>query len=111
MRIWDFLCVGRREAAIVSGIPGTTRDVIESCVNIHGFPVIFADTAGIRSLTLDQIEAEGVTNYSTQLYSSLHFNVYIHVKQILTARRQSNFRSLGSPVRRLYCIYFACAVV
>jgi len=59
--IWYLLFyVGRRDAAIVSGIPGTTRDVIESCVNINGFPVVFVDTAGIRSFTVDQIEAEGV---------------------------------------------------
>ncbi len=49
-----------REAAIVSSIPGTTRDVIESCVNIQGFPVLFCDTAGIRNSGSDVIENEGV---------------------------------------------------
>jgi len=52
--------LGKREAAIVSEIPGTTRDVIETTVNFHGYPVVFADTAGIRSSTGDVIESEGV---------------------------------------------------
>lgn len=47
------------ERAIVSPIPGTTRDTIEETANIRGIPVIFVDTAGIREST-DAIEAEGI---------------------------------------------------
>ena len=47
------------ERAIVSPIPGTTRDTIEETANIRGIPVIFVDTAGIREST-DSIEAEGI---------------------------------------------------
>jgi tRNA modification GTPase len=47
------------ERAIVSPIPGTTRDTIEETANIRGIPVIFVDTAGLREAT-DQIEAEGI---------------------------------------------------
>ena len=50
---------GRRPAAIVSPIPGTTRDIIESPLNIAGYPVVLSDTAGLRS-TSDMIEIEGV---------------------------------------------------
>ncbi len=49
----------RREAAIVSPLPGTTRDVVEVRVVLAGFPVWLADTAGLRT-TADLIEAEGV---------------------------------------------------
>ncbi|MBU6371842.1 MAG: tRNA uridine-5-carboxymethylaminomethyl(34) synthesis GTPase MnmE [Alphaproteobacteria bacterium] len=48
-----------REAAIVSDIPGTTRDVIEIRLVLAGFPVWIADTAGLREAA-DAIEAEGV---------------------------------------------------
>lgn len=48
-----------REAAIVSARAGTTRDVIEVHLDIAGYPVILADTAGLRDVA-DEIEAEGV---------------------------------------------------
>ncbi|XP_054756636.2 tRNA modification GTPase GTPBP3, mitochondrial-like isoform X1 [Lytechinus pictus] len=49
----------QRPAAIVSPIAGTTRDVVESALNIGGYPVLLSDTAGIRE-SLDEIEMEGV---------------------------------------------------
>ncbi|WP_374301714.1 tRNA uridine-5-carboxymethylaminomethyl(34) synthesis GTPase MnmE [Ferrovibrio sp.] len=51
--------LARREAAIVSEIPGTTRDVIEVHLDLGGYPVILADTAGLRE-SADRIESEGV---------------------------------------------------
>ena len=48
-----------RESAIVTDIPGTTRDVLREHISLDGLPVHVADTAGIREST-DQIEAEGV---------------------------------------------------
>jgi tRNA modification GTPase len=47
------------DRAIVSPIPGTTRDTIEETANIRGLPVIFVDTAGLREAG-DEIEAEGI---------------------------------------------------
>ena len=47
------------ERAIVSPIPGTTRDTIEETANIRGIPVVFIDRAGLREST-DIIEAEGI---------------------------------------------------
>ncbi len=51
--------LARREAAIVSEIAGTTRDVIEVHVDLGGWPAVLADTAGLR-LSGDAIEQEGV---------------------------------------------------
>jgi tRNA modification GTPase len=51
--------LAQREAAIVSSIAGTTRDVIEVRMDIAGYPVTLADTAGLRA-SADEIEAEGV---------------------------------------------------
>ena len=48
-----------RDAAIVSDIAGTTRDIVDAHFEIAGLPVRIADTAGLRS-TYDMIEAEGV---------------------------------------------------
>ena len=51
--------LARRDVAIVSAIPGTTRDIIELQMDLRGLAVTFLDTAGIRE-TADQIEALGV---------------------------------------------------
>jgi len=51
--------LAHRDVAIVSDIPGTTRDVVEVHLNLGGYPVIVADTAGLRA-SADAIESEGV---------------------------------------------------
>uniref|UniRef100_A0A8C5QRF5 5-taurinomethyluridine-[tRNA] synthase subunit GTPB3, mitochondrial n=1 Tax=Leptobrachium leishanense TaxID=445787 RepID=A0A8C5QRF5_9ANUR len=53
----NVLC--QRPAAIVSPIPGTTRDVVETTLNIGGYPIIMCDTAGLRD-SEDPVEKEGV---------------------------------------------------
>nr|CAI5833883.1 unnamed protein product [Callosobruchus analis] len=56
--ILNLLC--QRPAAIVTPFEGTTRDVLEITLNIGGYPLVIADTAGLRSETADQIEKEGI---------------------------------------------------
>jgi tRNA modification GTPase len=50
--------IARRDAAITSPVPGTTRDVIEVAIDLGGYPIVLADTAGLRD-SADAIEQEG----------------------------------------------------
>tara|TARA_B110000444_G_C18786549_1_gene570243 strand:- start:156 stop:1484 length:1329 start_codon:yes stop_codon:yes gene_type:complete len=52
--------LSKREVAIVSEQEGTTRDVIETYLNLDGYPVILADTAGIRDAK-NEIEKKGIS--------------------------------------------------
>jgi tRNA modification GTPase len=52
-------CLAGRDVAIVSSTAGTTRDVLEVHLDLAGFPVTLADTAGLRE-TSEEIEREGV---------------------------------------------------
>ena len=51
--------LSNRDVAIVSEIAGTTRDVIETHLNIDGYPVVVSDTAGIRE-SKSEIEKKGI---------------------------------------------------
>lgn len=57
------------DRAIVSPIPGTTRDTIEETANIRGLPVVFVDTAGLREAG-DEIEVEGIRRSRASLASA-----------------------------------------
>jgi tRNA modification GTPase len=52
--------LARREAAIVSELPGTTRDAIEVSLDLDGMEVIVTDTAGLRAAAADVVEQEGI---------------------------------------------------
>ena len=51
--------LSNRDVAIVSEVAGTTRDVIETHLNIEGYPVVVSDTAGIRD-SKNEIEKKGI---------------------------------------------------
>ena len=52
--------LSQRDVSIISDIAGTTRDVVETHLDIGGYPIILADTAGLRDSTEDVIEKEGM---------------------------------------------------
>ncbi len=59
--------LANEEAAIVSDIAGTTRDIINVPLNIQGYKVVVGDTAGIRDLAkADRIEVEGIKRAKMQ---------------------------------------------
>ena len=49
----------QRDAAIVTHVPGTTRDILELSLDIGGLPILVADTAGLRDTT-DEVEKIGI---------------------------------------------------
>ena len=51
--------LARRDVAIVSEEPGTTRDILEVHLDLDGFPVVIMDTAGIRE-SVGKVESEGI---------------------------------------------------
>ena len=52
--------LAQRDVAIVSSIPGTTRDIVEARLDLGGYPVTLLDTAGLR-VSSDPVEQEGIT--------------------------------------------------
>ncbi len=55
-----------RESAIVTEVPGTTRDVLRERIEIDGLPLHLVDTAGLRE-SLDRVEQEGVRRAKEQI--------------------------------------------
>lgn len=62
-----FNALTESEAAIVSSVAGTTRDLIERAVSIRGIPFSFVDTAGLREAGAEEIEAIGIDRARSQL--------------------------------------------
>lgn len=76
------------DRAIVSAIPGTTRDTIEETANIRGIPVVFIDTAGLREAQ-DEIEMEGIRRSRKSLEKAeLILHVFDASEPITTAEEQ-----------------------
>ena len=86
------------DRAIVSAIPGTTRDTIEETANIRGIPVVFIDTAGLREAG-DEIEAEGIKRSRTSLERA---ELILHVlddSEPLTPADQTYLNEFGGKKR------------
>jgi tRNA modification GTPase len=71
------------DRAIVSPIPGTTRDTIEETANVRGLPVVFIDTAGLREAR-DEIEVEGIRRSHESLQKAEFILHVLDVSEPLT---------------------------
>ncbi|MGH8024709.1 MAG: tRNA uridine-5-carboxymethylaminomethyl(34) synthesis GTPase MnmE [Limisphaerales bacterium] len=89
-----------RDRAIVSPIPGTTRDTIEETANVRGLPVVFIDTAGLREAR-DEIEVEGIRRSRQSLARA---EIILHVldaNRPLTGEEENYLREFAGKKRIL----------
>ncbi len=89
-----------RDRAIVSPIPGTTRDTIEETANIRGIPVVFVDTAGLREAR-DEIEAEGIKRSRQSLAQAELILHVLDASEPLTTEDQKYLAEFASRKRLL----------
>ena len=90
------------DRAIVSPMPGTTRDTIEETANIRGLPVVFIDTAGLREAG-DDIEAEGIRRSRESIARA---ELVLHVldgSQPLTPEDEKHLAEVISGKRLVIC--------
>jgi tRNA modification GTPase len=84
-----------RDRAIVSPIPGTTRDTIEETANIRGVPVVFIDTAGLREAR-DEIEVEGIKRSHQSLAQAELILHVLDASEPLTVMDENYLREFAS---------------
>jgi tRNA modification GTPase len=89
-----------QDRAIVSPIPGTTRDTIEETANIRGLPVVFVDTAGLREAR-DEIEREGIRRGRESLARAEFILHVLDASQPLTAEDEKYFAEFAGKQRIL----------
>jgi tRNA modification GTPase len=84
-----------RNRAIVSPVPGTTRDTIEETANVRGIPVVFVDTAGLREAR-DDIEIEGIKrSYQSLAQAELILHV-LDASEPLTAADEDYLKEFAT---------------
>ena len=84
-------CLSNREVSLTSRVAGTTRDVIESKMQINGVFVTFLDTAGLRE-TKDTIEKKGIAMLRRRL-KAVAFKIFL-------VSKEADLRKLGMKVGR-----------
>jgi tRNA modification GTPase len=83
------------DRAIVTAVPGTTRDTIEETLNIKGFPIILADTAGLHD-TPDPIETLGMEKTMENIEGADMVIFMIEANRPLTAEDHNIFSKINS---------------
>ncbi|XP_063879314.1 tRNA modification GTPase GTPBP3, mitochondrial-like isoform X1 [Scylla paramamosain] len=81
----------QRPTAIVSPIPGTTRDVVQTVVDLGGYPVVLSDTAGLRN-TEDPVESEGVCRALARANKADLAIVVLEAPEVLSAIKNETFK-------------------
>ena len=89
----------QREAAIVSEVPGTTRDIVREYLSINGVPVVLCDTAGIHE-SQDPVECIGIEKAKDQI----HLSDIVLLVLDATRRLNSFEENLLKDVKKYNCI-------
>jgi tRNA modification GTPase len=92
--------LSRRERAIVTELPGTTRDLLESEIVLEGVPIILLDTAGIRA-TQDVVERMGIARSEEALASADLVLLVIDAQQGWTQEDHALLERIPAAVPRL----------
>ncbi|MEN9895733.1 MAG: hypothetical protein RIR97_1585, partial [Pseudomonadota bacterium] len=91
-------CLAGRDIAIVTHMPGTTRDVLTVDLNLDGYLVRFKDTAGIRE-TSDLVEREGIRRAEDALVSA---DLVLHLVDMSGSIPEDvNMEGLSAPILRV----------
>ena len=90
------------DRAIVSSIPGTTRDTIEETANVRGLPVVFIDTAGLRE-GRDELEAEGIRRSRCSLERAEFILHVLDASEPLTEADRAYLAEFAGKKRILVC--------
>jgi tRNA modification GTPase len=92
--------LSREEVALVSDIPGTTRDVIRQAIQIHGVPFYIVDTAGLRE-TQEVVENMGIERTRQTLRRADLILLLLDASQGMTAKDNTILAGLPADVPRL----------
>jgi tRNA modification GTPase len=90
------------ERAIVTAIPGTTRDIIDVDLYIHGLPVIFTDTAGLRN-THDEIELIGIKKTRERIQDANIVMFVIDIDQGVTGEDELIYNEINDQHLIIIC--------
>jgi tRNA modification GTPase len=88
------------EVALVSDIPGTTRDVIRQAIQIHGVPLHIVDTAGLREST-DVVENMGIARTQQTLHRADLILVLLDAAKGITAQDEAILAGLPTDIARV----------
>ena len=80
----------QRNAAIVTSIPGTTRDIVELTANISGYPILLADTAGLNKFSNDIVEIEGIKRARDQAGKADFLILVINAEEYINSQKTYN---------------------
>jgi tRNA modification GTPase len=89
----------QRDRAIVTDIPGTTRDTLTEWIEIEGFPVLLTDTAGLREEGSDMVEAIGMERTRAEIERSDLILFVADLSTQVTDEDFAIFRNLGDRPR------------